>query len=99
MGKLTQQPSLFDKAVTVFLKIAQVRSRTKAPLAWATTLTNIGAALKEKGMAAGNAECLKQAAQAFDEASHVFIELNFDNNAELAANQREVVLKLLADRA
>ncbi len=99
MGKLTQQPSLFDKAVTVFLKIAQVRSRTKAPLAWATTLANIGAALKEKGMAAGNTECLKQAAEAFDEARHVFIELNLDNNAELAASQREAVLKLIADRA
>lgn len=98
MGKLTQQPSLFDKAVTVFLKIAQVRSRTKAPLAWATTLANIGAALKEKGVAASNAECLKQAAQAFDEACHVFIELNLDSNAEMAASQRESILKLLEER-
>jgi hypothetical protein len=97
MGKLTQQPSLFDKAVTVFLKIAQVRSRTKAPLAWATTLANIGAALKEKGVAASNAECLKQAAQAFDEACQVFIELNLDSNAEMAASQRESILKLLEE--
>ena len=99
MGKLTQQPSLFDKAVTVFLKIAQVRSRAKAPLAWATTLANIGAAMKEKGVAASNAEYLKQAAQAFDEACGVFIELNLDSNAEMAANQREMILKLLADRS
>ena len=98
MGELTQQPSLFDKAVTVFLKIVQVRSRTKAPLAWATTLAHIGAALKEKGIAAENTECLKQAAEAFDRACQVFIELNLDINAELAANQREAVLKLLAEQ-
>ncbi len=95
MGKLTQQPSLFDKAVSVFLKIARVRSRAKAPLAWATTLTNIGAALKEKGVAASNVEYLKQAAQAFDEARNVFVELNLDSNAEIAANQHQLVLKLL----
>lgn len=99
MGKLTQQPSLFDKAVTVFLRIAQVRSRTKAPLAWATTLANIGAALKEKGVAASNAECLQKAAQAFDEARQVFVELNLDSNAEMAASQHESILKLLEERA
>jgi len=98
MGKLTQQPSLFDKAVTVFLKIAQVRSRAKAPLAWATTLANLGSALKEKGVIASNAECLKQAAHAFDEARHVFIELNLDSNAEIAAAQHESILKLLEER-
>ncbi len=44
----------------------------------------IGAALKEKGVAASNTEYLKQVAQAFDEACNVFVELNLDSNAEMA---------------
>ena len=66
MGRLTEQHGLFDKAVSVILKIAPARPRTTAPLVWATALANIGAALKEKGVAARNLECLQQAADAFE---------------------------------
>ena len=96
MGRLTKQPPLFDKAVAVFLKIAQARSRTTAPLIWATTLANIGTAMKEKGVAARNAEYLRQAAQAFEQASDVFTELNLESNVKIVETQRTHVLQMLA---
>jgi len=96
MGRLTDQHGLFDKAVAVFLKIAQTRSRTTAPLVWATALANIGAALKEKGMAARNLDCLKQAAEAFDQAGQVFTELNLESNVKVMETQRDHVLLMLA---
>ena len=96
MGRLTQQPNLFDKAVGIFLKIVEVQSRTKAPLVWATTLANIGAALKEKGLAAHNTEFLQRAADAFDQAGQVFSELHLENNAQIMETQRAQVMKLLA---
>ena len=96
MGRLTDQPRLFDKAVAVFLKIAQNRSHTTASLVWATALANIGAALKEKGMAARNLECLKQAAEAFDQAGQVFTELNLESNVKVMETQRDHVLLMMA---
>ena len=96
MGRLTSQPGLFDKAVAVFLKIAQTRSRTTAPLVWATALANIGAALKEKGMAARNLDCLKQAAEAFEQAGQVFTELNLESNVKVMETQRDHVLLMMA---
>ena len=96
MGRLTAQPNLFDKAVAVFLKIADARPRTTAPLVWATALANIGAALKEKGMAAKNFECLRQASAAFEQASQVFTELNLDGNVKQMENQRAQVAEMLA---
>ena len=96
MGRLTEQPGLFDKAVAVFLKIAQSRSRTSAPLVWATALANIGSALKEKGVAARNTECLKQAAEAFEQAGQVFTELNLESNVKVMEHQRDHVLLMLA---
>ena len=96
MGRLTRQLSLFDKAVAVFVKIANARSRTKAPLVWATTLANIGAALKEKGVAAHSAECLKQAAEAFEQAAEVFTELDLDSNVKVVETQRDHVLQMIA---
>ena len=96
MGRLTEQPSLFDKAVSVFLKIAQARPRTTAPLVWATALANIGAALKEKGVAARNLDCLHQAADAFEQASEVFTELNLESNVKLMDSQRDHVRLMLA---
>ena len=83
MGKLTSQPSLFDKAVGVFLKIIEVQSRTKAPLVWATTLANIGAALREKGIADHDGELLERAADAYSRAGQVFAELHLENNAQI----------------
>jgi len=96
MGRLTAQPGLFDKAVAVFLKIAQTRSRTTAPPVWATALANIGAALKEKGMAARNLDCLKQAAEAFEQAGQVFTELNLESNVKVMETQRDHVLLMMA---
>lgn len=96
MGRLTEQHTLFDKAVTVFLKIAEARSRSSAPLVWATALANIGAALKEKGAAARNVECLRQALLAFEQASTVFAELNLDSNVRLMESQRDDVKLMLA---
>jgi tetratricopeptide (TPR) repeat protein len=96
MGRLTAQPNLFDKAVSVFLKIAEARPRTTAPLVWATALANIGEALKEKGAAAQNFECLRQAAVAFEQASAVFTELNLESNVKLVESQRAVVEEMLA---
>ena len=96
MGRLTDQPRLFDKAVAVFLKIAQNRSHTTASLVWATALANIGAALKEKGMAARNLECLKQAAEAFDQAGQVFTELNLESNVKVMETRRDQVLLMMA---
>jgi hypothetical protein len=96
MGRLTSQPNLFDKAVTVFVKIAEARTRTSAPLVWATALANIGSALKEKGVAARNLECLRQAAQAFEQAGQVFTELNLESNVKVMESQREHVLLMLA---
>ena len=96
MGKLTRQPSLFDKAVGVFMKIIEVQSRTKAPLIWATTIANIGAALKEKGVADHNGELLQRAADAYGRAGQVFAELHLENNAQIVETHRENVLKLLA---
>ena len=91
MGLLTDQHGLFDKAVAVFLKIAQSRGRTTAPLVWATALANIGSALKEKGVAARNLECLKQAAEAFEQAGQVFTELNLESNVKVMEHQRDHV--------
>ena len=99
MGRLTQQSTLFDKAVSIFLKIADSRTRTKAPLVWATALANIGAALKEKGMAARNADCLREAAHAFEQAAQVFAELNLESNAKVVETQRSHVLQILAAQA
>ena len=96
MGRLTKQPSLFDKAVTIFLKIAEARTRKKSPLVWATTLANIGAAMKEKGVVARNLDYLKQAAQAFDLAGQVFAELNLESNVKIVETQRDHVLLMLA---
>ncbi len=96
MGRLTEQHGLFDKAVSVFLKIAQARPRTTAPLVWATALANIGAALKEKGVAARNLDCLYQAADAFEQASEVFTELNLESNVKLMDSQRDHVRLILA---
>lgn len=96
MGRLTSQPNLFDKAVAVFLKIAEARTRTMAPLVWATALANIGSALKEKGVAARNGDCLRQAAQAFEQAGQVFTELNLESNVKIMESQREHVLLMLA---
>ena len=96
MGRLTDQHGLFDKAVAVFLKIAQTRSRTSAPLVWATALGNIGAALKEKGVAARNLDCLRQAAEAFAQAGEVFTELNLESNVKLMDSQREHIAQMLA---
>jgi hypothetical protein len=96
MGRLTEQHGLFDKAVAVFLKIAQTRSRANAPLVWATAFANIGAALKEKGVAARNAACLHQAAEAFEQASEVFTELNLESNVRLMETQRDHVRLMLA---
>ncbi len=96
MGRLTQQSSLFDKAVSIFLKIADSRSRAKAPLVWATALANIGAALKEKGVAARNADCLREAAHAFEQAAQVFTELNLESNVKVVETQRDHVLQMLA---
>ncbi len=96
MGRLTEQHGLFDKAVSVFLKIAQARPRTTAPLVWATALANIGAALKEKGVAARNLDCLYQAADAFEQASEVFTELNLESNVKLMDSQRDHVRLMLA---
>ncbi len=96
MGRLTQQPPLFDKAVAVFTKIAQARSRAEAPAVWAATLANIGAALKEKGAAAKDAVYLQQALEAFDEAVQVFTELDLESSAKVVEMQRGHVLTLLA---
>lgn len=96
MGRLTAQPGLFDKAVAVFLRIAEARGRTAAPLVWATALANIGAALKEKGVAARNADYLRQAAQAFEQAEQVFTELNLESNLKVVESQRDHVLQMLA---
>lgn len=96
MGRLTQQPSLFDKAVTVFRKIAQARSRTQAPLVWAHAIANIGAALKEKGEAAKDAVALRQALEAFDQAVEVFTELDLESRAKAIEVQRSRVTALLA---
>lgn len=76
MGKLTRQPGLFDKADGVFLKIAEVIGRTRAPLVWATTLANIGSALKEKGGAMYSSSYLTKAAEAYDQAKQVLSELH-----------------------
>jgi tetratricopeptide (TPR) repeat protein len=96
MGRLTHQSTLFDKAVSIFLKIADSRTRTKAPLVWATALANVGAALKEKGLAARNVECLREAAHAFEQAAQVFVELNLENNAKVVETQRAHVLQMLS---
>jgi len=96
MGKLTREPSLFDKAVGVFVKIIEVQSRTKAPLVWATTVANLGAALKEKGVAAHDNELLQRAADAYGRAGQVFAELHLESNAQMVENQRAQVLQLLA---
>ena len=96
MGRLTQQPPLFDKAVAVFTKIAHARSRAQAPAVWATTLANIGAALKEKGAAAKDETYLQQALEAFDQAVQVFTELDLESSAKVAEMQRGHVLTLLA---
>ncbi len=96
MGRLTEQHSLFDKAVAVFLKIAEARSRATAPMVWATALANIGAALKEKGVAARNIECLRQSVAAFEQAGTVFSELNLESNVRLMENQRDHVKLMLA---
>jgi len=96
MGRLTDQHGLFDKAVSVFLKIAQTRNRTTAPLVWATALANIGTALKEKGVAARNMECLHQAADAFEQAAEVFMELNLEGNIRAMESQRDHVRLMLA---
>ncbi len=96
MGRLTQQPPLFDKAVAVFTKIAQSRSRAQAPAVWAATLANIGAALKEKGAAAKDAVYLQQALEAFDQAVQVFTELDLESSAKVVEMQRGHVLTLLA---
>jgi tetratricopeptide (TPR) repeat protein len=96
MGRLTQQPPLFDKAVAVFTKIAQSRSRAQAPAVWAATLANIGAALKEKGAAEKDAAYLQQALEAFDQAVQVFTELDLESSAKVVEMQRGHVLTLLA---
>ena len=96
MGKLTQQSTLFDKAVSIFLKIADSRSRAKAPLVWATALANIGAALKEKGITARNVECLREALHAFEQAAQVFTELNLESNVKVVETQRNHVMQMLA---
>ena len=96
MGRLTKEPTLFDKAVSIFLKIAEARTRKKSPLIWATTLANIGAAMKEKGVAARNADYLTQAAQAFDLSAQVFTELNLESNVKIVETQRDHVLLILA---
>lgn len=96
MGRLTQQPPLFDKAVAVFTRIAQARSRAEAPAVWAATLANIGAALKEKGAAARDAVYLHQALEAFDQALQVFAELDLESSAKVVEMQRGHVLSLLA---
>ena len=99
MGRLTHQSTLFDKAVSIFLKIADSRTRTKAPLVWATALANVGAALKEKGVAARNMDCLREAAHAFEQAAQVFTELNLESNAKVVETQRSHVLQMLAAQA
>ncbi|MSO72776.1 MAG: hypothetical protein EXQ84_04095 [Rhodospirillaceae bacterium] len=96
MGRLTQQPNLFDKAMAVFVRIAEARGRTAAPLVWATALANIGSALKEKGVAARNVDCLRQAANAFDQAGQVFTEFNLESNLKIVESQRDQVLLMLA---
>lgn len=80
----------------MFVKIAEARPRTTAPLVWATALANLGAALKEKGAAAGNLECLRQASLAFEQASQVFTELNLESNVKLMDNQLALVAEMLA---
>lgn len=96
MGRLTRQPPLFDKAVAVFQRIAQARSRAQAPAVWAATLANIGAALKEKGAAAKDAVSLQQALEAFDQALQVFTELDLESSAKVVEMQRGHVVSLLA---
>lgn len=99
MGRLTKQEGLFDKAVSIFAKIADSRSRAKAPLVWANAHANIGAALKEKGVAARNADCLREAAHAFEQAAQVFAELNLESNAKIVETQRAHVLQMLSAQA
>ncbi len=96
MGRLTAQPNLFDKAMAVFVRIAEARGRTAAPLVWATALANIGSALKEKGVAGRNVDCLRQAADAFEQAGEVFTEFNLESNLKVVESQRDHVLLMLA---
>ena len=50
MGRLTREPGLFDRAVEIFVKIAQARAAAPRRRWYGRpTLANIGTALKEKG--------------------------------------------------
>ncbi len=96
MGKLSQAPDLFDKAINIFLSIASVWTRTKAPLVWATTLANLGAALKEKGDAQGSRAILSKAADAFRQAAEVFTELNMERYVAIVDAEVEAIESQLA---
>jgi tetratricopeptide (TPR) repeat protein len=96
MGRITHQPSLFDKAVGVFAKIMEAQNRRQAPLIWAQTMANIGAALKEKGLAARDQELLQRAADAYQHAGKVFAELHLEKNAMMVEHQRAELMALMA---
>jgi hypothetical protein len=98
MGKLSQAPDLYDKAITVFLSIASVWTRTKAPLVWATTLANLGAALKEKGSAKNSPAILSKAADAFRQAGEVFTKLNMERYVAIADAEVAEIESALAAR-
>ncbi len=96
MGKLSDAPDLYDKAINIFLSIVSVWTRTKAPMVWATTLANLGAALKEKGEVAHSRAILSKAADAFRQAGEVFTELNMEHYVAIVDAEVDAIERKLA---
>ena len=69
-------------------------------MVWATTLANLGAALKEKGEVSGSRAVLSKAADAFRQAGEVFTELNMEYYVSIVDAEVDAIeLRLAAEGA
>ena len=98
-GRLTKDAHLFDEAISVFMRVTDVWPRRTAPLIWATTVANLGIALKEKGLASQRKEALVQAADTMEKAGTVLVELNLDGSADLVFEERDRIEELIDEQA
>ena len=68
LGKREGGPERLEQAVAAFTEALKERTRERVPLNWATTQSNLGAALVTLGKREGGPERLEQAVAAFTEA-------------------------------
>jgi tetratricopeptide (TPR) repeat protein len=71
-GEQAGDNAALRRAVQAYEAALQERTRERAPLDWAATQNNLGAALRVLGGRGDNGEALRRAVQAFEAALEVF---------------------------